>query len=460
MPSFFCSDGSTYKYGVIETINFGKIDEVKKYAAEILNNAENYDVLDLLEAYIKHDELRKFLCDNIENLTFPMNWFTLKKLLEIEEIDINILATKFYNVFDQLLAAKDADPIMLINVSEDLHINDADEITKLIERLVLSDKVSNDCKKNIISKLLQNLDNIIDNSIYSFKTIRSLLTLGLKPNQVLKKKEKIANNISGSSITDFYKFCEKNGEKLEIDFDKYIELMLKGNDRLFPNTTREQELKSAETALWTIKKIIYELMEHQNIAISDISYIASGYFKNVFKVGEYVVKIGFQGENREIPHSKHIIQPLIRQELKRGVFIEVQNLADTKWHEGLSEEEIEEKLFEVYSNLRNDAIDWRDIRKENVGMLLKPNSSNLYIDHIEYNNGKREKVKQEMHVPDSNVNFVGRNDNEILPEGNLVIIDLDYLVGKGGRADAIATEAMWRKFSDRYDKEHSKGIEK
>lgn len=460
MSSFFCSDGSTYKYGVIEKVNFGKMDEVKEYAAEILNNANTYDILDLLELYIKNDELRKILCDNIENLTFTMNWFTLKKLLEIEEIDINKLAVKFNDIFDKLLSAKDADPIMLINEPKDLHVNDADQITKLIETLLLSENVSIENKKSLLSKLLSNFDNVIENSIYSFRTIKSMITLGTRPEQVLEHKEKIANNILGSSITNFYKFCEDNGERLEIDFDKYIELMLKEDERLFPINPSENEKKSCDAALWAIKGIMFELMKEQKLNISDIGYLSSGYFRSAFKVGEFVVKIGSQGENRDIPQSKYIIQPLVRRRLKSGVFIEVQNFANTKWYEGMSKEQIEEILYRVYSNLRDDGIDWRDIREDNVCMLLKPNSTNFNIDYIEYNNGERKKVKREMQVEDKSIGFVGRKDNEILSEGNFVISDIDFLVGKGGAADSIATEAIWRKFSDKYDKEKSRGIEK
>jgi hypothetical protein len=138
-----------------------------------------------------------------------------------------------------------------------------------------------------------------------------------------------------------------------------------------------------------------------------------------------------------------------------GVYLEVQNLVDAKWWEikddkgniirELTEEEIEEELFKVYASLREDGIVWKDIKKENVGRLLKKNSSNFYHD-----SAKIDEVK----IPDELRGMRGRSqdDREMLQAGELVIIDRDYLEGKGVGVPRTPPTTLNYEFNEEYKK--------
>ena len=49
----------------------------------------------------------------------------------------------------------------------------------------------------------------------------------------------------------------------------------------------------------------------------------------------------------------------------------------------------------MYVKLRKDGIIWKDIRKENVGRLLKRNTSNLKINYVENDKNGKRTIKKE-----------------------------------------------------------------
>lgn len=235
--------------------------------------------------------------------------------------------------------------------------------------------------------------------------------------------------------------------------EEEIETLIRNNTEIFPENLDDcsEKLKiDYDITMYAVKKVILELMERQNLDISEVKFLDSGAYSNVFKVGEFVVKLGFSRENRGVPYSKHIIRPLIAFKLMMGAYLEVQNLVDAKWYEGLSDEEIEEELFNLYVKLRKDGIIWKDIKKENVGRLLKRNSSNFEIDYID-KDGNQDSY--EMNVSDDRLDVRERreDENEILPAGELVIIDRDYLMGRGAWTTKDPTVEKGREFSKRYE---------
>jgi hypothetical protein len=249
----------------------------------------------------------------------------------------------------------------------------------------------------------------------------------------------------------------------ETELDELVKSLFKDKENIIPkefDELSEKQKEDSEITFFAIKKVISELLERQNLDVSEVSCIGSGYYSDTIKVGEFVVKVGFPRENRGVPYSKHIIQPLISYKVKMGVNIEVQNLVDAKWWEikdengnivrELTEEEINDELFKVYADLRKDGIVWKDIKKENVGRLLIRNSSNFDIEYIGKNG---EKGTYEMNLPDDRLDIVGRKEgeNEILSAGELVIIDRDYLVGKGAWVVRNPTAEIGEKFNKRYE---------
>lgn len=245
----------------------------------------------------------------------------------------------------------------------------------------------------------------------------------------------------------------ENNEEKNRKIEEELEALIRNNTEIFPENLENcsEKLKiDYDITMYAVKKVILELMERQNLDISEVKFLDSGAYSNVFKVGEFVVKLGFSRENRGVPYSKHIIQPLIAFKLMMGAYIEVQNLVDAKWYEGLSDEEIEEELFKLYVKLRKDNIIWKDIKKENVGRLLKRNSSNFEIDYIDKD---RNYGSYEMNVSDDRLDVKGRreDENEILPAGELVIIDRDYLMGRGAWTTKDPTVDIGKKFNKRYE---------
>ena len=101
-------------------------------------------------------------------------------------------------------------------------------------------------------------------------------------------------------------------------------------------------------------------------------------------------------------------------------------------------------MFILYFNLREDNVIWKDVKKENVGRLLKKNSSNFYRD-----SAKIDEVK----IPDELRGMRGRSqdDREMLQAGELVIIDRDYLVGKGAWTPQNPTKTKNEEFGKRYE---------
>ena len=80
--------------------------------------------------------------------------------------------------------------------------------------------------------------------------------------------------------------------------------------------------------------------------------------------------------------------------------------------------------------MRKFGIVWTDIKKENVGRLIRPNRTNYYSEELE---GKLEDEKtlrvaeRELQVSDNSVGIFERRIEECLQPGELVILDTDYI---------------------------------
>lgn len=166
-------------------------------------------------------------------------------------------------------------------------------------------------------------------------------------------------------------------------------------------------------------------------------------------IGDYILKIGSMRTNEKIPNDKRILQPIIRQELEPGEmknyeynFIEVQNAVDKDWHEGMTEKQIEDILYEVYADMRSRGIIWTDIKKDNVGRLLKPNKINYTYTDID---GE----EKDLRPTEEATGIIGEiQESDVLPAGEYVVLDTDFIT----RKDVITTD-MYRKFETRYNLE-------
>jgi len=81
-------------------------------------------------------------------------------------------------------------------------------------------------------------------------------------------------------------------ETKNVDNDKiemFIESLIRSNTELFPenfDACTESRKKDFEITMYAIKKIMIELVERQKIDLSNVEYIASGCYSNVFRVEE------------------------------------------------------------------------------------------------------------------------------------------------------------------------------
>ena len=91
-------------------------------------------------------------------------------------------------------------------------------------------------------------------------------------------------------------------------------------------------------------------------------------------------------------------------------FFEVTSYVDINFSE---EERDEEKLYEIYKELRDSGIVWLDAKWSNVGKLLNENKTTW--------KGK------EVEVAPNSVGFSEAYKGDPLKKGELVVIDLDFL---------------------------------
>lgn len=143
------------------------------------------------------------------------------------------------------------------------------------------------------------------------------------------------------------------------------------------------------------------------------------------------MKIGSMRE--DIYAHRRILQPIIRRSIatndritdwssnNKAEFIEVQNLVDKNWYKDMTKEEINEVLFTIYSEMRSQGLVWIDIKADNVGRLLRPNKINIPI-FLDKNRQKIEEIP-----PNEAIGFIGETEGDVLPEGEYVVLDTDYI---------------------------------
>lgn len=185
--------------------------------------------------------------------------------------------------------------------------------------------------------------------------------------------------------------------------------------RVDDNPNEEITEESKKNLAITLGYVIKELLDETNSNYTDINYVDAGVFSEVYKIGNKVLKIGDKLNQYEIPNHRRLLQPIARANytLKNGnviACIQVTPAVDTYFS---NEEKTDEKLYEIYKELRNDGIIWIDAKWENLGKLLD--------DNVTKWRGKRVEISPQSVGLDKK--YVG----EPLRKGNIVIIDLDMI---------------------------------
>lgn len=166
---------------------------------------------------------------------------------------------------------------------------------------------------------------------------------------------------------------------------------------------------------YILEQLFQEILDHEQKDWIDIDYIDSGGYSHVYKIGSKILKVGKERESYEIPYDKRILQPLIR--------VNLSDLSST--NKGTIEvcekverniEIDEEELYDLYKELRDRGIIWTDVKKKNVGRLLKENKR-----HWNKQLGNPKKAVGYMEDEEFNL------EEDHLKKGEIVILDTDFI---------------------------------
>ena len=281
-------------------------------------------------------------------------------------------------------------------------------------------------------------------------------------------KENIDYIISEDNIENFWAYFVAIKGKDE-DIDHLINEKINSSDNIFAkaivhnyllkkenenykwrvddNPNEEITEESKKNLAITLGYVIKELLDETNSNYTDINYVDAGVFSEVYKIGNKVFKIGDKLNQYEIPNHRRLLQPIARANytLKNGnviACIQVTPAVDTYFS---NEEKTDEKLYEIYKELRNDGIIWIDAKWENLGKLLD--------DNVTKWRGKRVEISPQSVGLDKK--YVG----EPLRKGNIVIIDLDMIYREENpNIPWVKMSDISKEFEERYLEEKTNKI--
>lgn len=206
------------------------------------------------------------------------------------------------------------------------------------------------------------------------------------------------------------------------------------------------EKKWDKKFLDSLTMIINEIAQNEKTDLSNLKYVTSGSFSDVYRIGNKVIKFGKKRVTDKIPYHRRVLQPLLRRKLDTGngnLYIEISEYIK---RDNIDLEE--DEIYQVYKELRNDRIIWVDAREANLGRLEK--------DNIAYFN-------TELNVKNESVGYIPETieKDKPLQEGDLVIIDTDLLFREEEFNEEILEKMSinsyyYEKFEERYQNEKNK----
>lgn len=351
----------------------------------------------LSELFIKGSDGFKF----IEKLSF---------FLDSNETDLikeQIIESLFSELLDMFNEKDLFQFLQLLYKEEYLKHLLYDKKDDILMEIIIIGKLNNERTSNNLCLYLKLLKD-------SGKTIEEIINI-LDP--YMEKIAKIIQcNIFSEHITIF------TGED-KLKFKEYIDATYSRNKSVFIYNmilgsliSRIENLRTFEssdidtTCIMFFENLVEGLMKNEGVTYSDITLISRGYFCDVYKIGDKLLKLGLPKIKPYVPNSEYIMQPLIRYNLKNNVgkdfiYVEVNEMLDRT---NITEED----TYELYSKLREQGIKWIDAKEENVGRLRKNNKSYLYGEEITIN---------------QKVNGFYSNNATTLGEDSLVVLDIDLL---------------------------------
>ena len=424
---------------------------------EIIENSDYYDE-SIIEDLCHYTEIRKAIFENLDLVFSKMKRVGAFALyMEEEEIEENIELFFKYDISSGIGAlfnnAGSCDSQLLLkllakNVQKIYDIMGFWGVYNLIRMIpdFINFKEDNEAIKGLDIFFANNIDKI-DKEIFPCMTFDFKYFM---------------------NMNEFKKEIKKKGADFFVGFplnyDISIEECKEIAESVFGEFTTENFTKmkfgqNNEKQALIYQTLIDELLKHSgNKKIEDIEQIGKGFFSVAYRVGDFVLKFRKSTNNDTIPNHWRILQSIVKTKiedvedsfLNRNIYascIEVQNLVDSKWLENKSFEEIDDILFQIYSDLRDDGLFWVDIKPGNVGKLLKTNTSNiLYVDI--------DKKKKQIIPHEDGNGLVGKVDRKPLEAGEYVIIDNEFIVKEEDLEALFACFPNLRKRMDRFEQRY------
>ncbi len=215
----------------------------------------------------------------------------------------------------------------------------------------------------------------------------------------------------------------------------------------------------SEDGLKYAKVIALELMKKQDLKVQDINKLVPGAYSDVFEIGDYVLKLGFERKTKTIPKHPRILPSLLRFEVKKddeapSTFIEVQpRIIPLQSLQSMEGDGVESRMYEVFRELRMQEVLWGDVAERNLGYIpvRMQKHENIFKEF-------KVLLQQDEHVviyhSDENVNEPIVSDN--INDPYLLIIDTDFLYQLGELSEEEHVEipsSFSMEFDERFKQE-------
>ena len=241
---------------------------------------------------------------------------------------------------------------------------------------------------------------------------------------------------NAQNLYSLMNFVKDDKEALE-EVKKYIDTNAdKAIDSIFCGT--EYLLKISDSTLKEILRLlILDVVKNEEAKFSEITYNGGG-FSRILIIGDKVIKLGDRA-TKTFPNNPYIISPLFRKELKSNgeiCFVEVTERVNTNERIGSDE------LYQLFKKIRDLGLVWTDIKEINVGRLRKEN-----IIHWNRTLAPTEEV----------LGLKSKRGDEILKEGDLVILDADFIYEENDPNINFANnKTLYDEFEAKYQSEKLK----
>lgn len=327
---------------------------------------------------------------------------------EEENVKVNVIDFMFDEILE-LFSSEELGNFLKIIYNFDFTRNMVVNKSKdIMVEIIVSGKLNSEAMQNTLCTYLVILKKCCKNIYEVLEIIEPFITKICKTIQLNVLNFNLSNySDSDKDILKSYIDCCFNKNKNEFIYNMVLATLVSRSECGTYNYCKDID----EVYVDFFERLVVGLMKNENVNYSDIELLNRGYFCDVYKIGEKVLKIGINKVNTTIPNSKYIIQPLIRFDLKNKdmenfLYVEVNELADQKCL--ITEDDV----YELYCKLRSEGIKWLDPKVDNIGRLIKKNSNFLNNEEI--------LINQE-------TNGFLSNNSEILGSGELVLIDIDLL---------------------------------